>query len=150
MPTPSPPTTATVVACPACGKRNRIAAAAKGSPRCAACHEPLPWLVEADDEDFDLAISGPLPVLLDLWAPWCGPCRAVAPIVEELSRSLAGRLKVVKVDVDRAPRTAQRLGVQGVPTMLILQDGQVAARQVGALPGPALRNWVAQNLSRQP
>jgi thioredoxin 2 len=148
MSIPSPPTTDSLVACPACGKRNRIAATAKGSPRCGSCREPLPWLIEADDEDFDLATSGSLPVLVDLWAPWCGPCRVVAPVVEELSRSLAGRLKVVKVDVDRAPQTARRLGVQGVPTLLILKDGQVAARQVGALPGPALRDWVDENLRR--
>jgi thioredoxin 2 len=115
-------------------------------PRCASCHEALPWLVDARDGDFDTVIAGRLPVLVDLWAPWCGPCRMVSPAVEALTQSLAGKLKTVKVNVDEAPNTASRLGVQGVPTLLVIKDGQVVARQVGALPEAALRQWVTPYL----
>lgn len=135
-----------VIACPSCGKRNRVPPAAPGVPRCAACHQALPWLTDADDTNFETVVAGRLPVLVDLWAPWCGPCRMLAPTVEELTRSLAGKLKTVKVNVDAAPSTAHRLGVQGVPTLLLVKDGQVRGRQVGALPAPALRNWITQQL----
>lgn len=138
--------TSDVIACPACGKRNRVPPSAAGVPRCGSCHQDLPWLVDADDRDFETLIAGRLPVLVDLWAPWCGPCRMVAPAVEELTRSFAGKLKTVKVNVDQAPTIASRLNVQGVPTLLVIKDGQVIGRQVGALPAPALRHWVTEHL----
>jgi thioredoxin 2 len=119
-------------------------------PRCAACHQPLPWLVEADDATFASVIAGRLPVLVDLWAPWCGPCRAVGPAVEAITARYAGKLKTVKVNVDVAPTVANRFGVQGVPTLLVLRDGAVIARQVGALPSPALDGWVTKSLQLSP
>ena len=101
---------AEIVTCSNCGKRNRLPAAARGIARCAACHTALPWLTAAGDGDFDQVVTAStLPVLLDLWAPWCGPCRVVAPGVERVARELAGRLKAVKVNVDEAPRVAERL-----------------------------------------
>jgi thioredoxin 2 len=101
------------------------------------------WLVEADDSTFDaLAVDSPLPVLVDLWAPWCGPCRLVAPAVEHVSLERAGRLKVVKVDVDIAQKTAARFQAQSIPTLLIPSDGQVVDRIVGALPEDDLRRRV--------
>jgi thioredoxin 2 len=107
---------AEIVTCSNCGKRNRLPAAARGVARCAACHTALPWLTAAGDGDFEqVAGRSTLPVLLDLWAPWCGPCRVVAPGVERAARELAGRLKVVKVNVDEAPRVAERFGVHGIP-----------------------------------
>jgi thioredoxin 2 len=133
---------ADIVACPNCGKRNRVPAAAKGVARCANCHTALPWLTSAGDGDFDQVVTASaLPVLLDLWAPWCGPCRVVAPGVERAARELAGRLKAVKVNVDEAPRVAERLGVRGIPTLLVLRQGREVARQVGAVPPPALLRW---------
>ncbi len=132
-----------VVACPSCGKKNRVPAAASGLPRCANCHTPLPWLANAADDDFDrVAGDSPVPVLVDLWAPWCGPCRMVAPGVEQAARQLAGRLKVVKVNVDEAPRVAARFNATSIPTLLVLDRGQVKARQVGAVPADALLRWV--------
>lgn len=133
---------ASIVVCPSCGKRNRVPAAASGIPRCATCHTDLPWLVDAGPADFDDAIRSRLPVLVDLWAPWCGPCRIVAPGVERAARELAGHLKVVKVDVERAPAVSARFGVQGIPTLLVLRDGEPVARQVGALPPDRLVEWV--------
>jgi thioredoxin 2 len=132
-----------VVACPTCGKKNRVPAAAAGVPRCANCHSPLPWLTTADDTDFDkVAGESPLPVLVDLWAPWCGPCRMVAPGVEQAARKMAGLLKVVKVNVDQAPAVTARYNAASIPTLLVLDHGKVKARQVGAVPADALLRWV--------
>lgn len=93
-----------------------------------------------------MAEHAPIPVLLDLWAPWCGPCRMVSPALEELARTFAGRIKLVKVDVDTAQQTARRFGVQAVPTLIVLDAGQVVARQAGALPAPALARWLQNAL----
>lgn len=137
----------TVVACPSCAKKNRVPDAASGVPRCAACKAALPWLVDAAGEAGFDAVAGrtgtALPVLVDLWAPWCGPCRAVSPAVEALGAEFAGRLKVVKVNVDEAPGVSARYGVQGIPTLLVLRDGEVVARTVGAAPAAELRRFVA-------
>jgi thioredoxin 2 len=117
--------------------------------RCAACHTALPWLTSAGDGDFDeVAGRSTLPVLVDLWAPWCGPCRVVAPGVEGAARTLAGRLKVVKVNVDEAPGVAERFGVQGIPTLLVLRQGREVARQVGAVPPPALVRWAEEVIGK--
>ena len=132
-----------VVVCPKCAKKNRVPAAATGVPRCANCKAALPWLTSAGDADFDqVAGQSPVPVLVDLWAPWCGPCRMVAPGVEEAARKLAGRLKVVKVNVDQAPAVSARFNATSIPTLLVLDRGKVKARQVGAVPADALLRWV--------
>lgn len=137
------------VQCVHCGKQNRVPAVADGVPRCGNCHEPLPWIADADDDTFaDVAGRASVPVLVDLWAQWCGPCRQVSPALEQVARDLAGRIKLVKVDVDRAPRIQARFGVQAVPTLLLLRDGQVIDRQAGAAPAPALRAWVEKVLAR--
>jgi len=133
----------TVITCPHCGTRNRVPAVADGVPRCGSCHRSLPWIADAGDDDFaEVAEQGRLPVLVDLWATWCGPCRMVSPALERLATERAGLIKLVKVDIDTAPAIARRFGVQAVPTLLILRDGEVAARQAGAAPLPTLRSWV--------
>ncbi len=131
-----------ITPCPQCGKRNRVPVAAKGAPRCASCHADLPWLVNVDEADFAKATVGRLPVLVDLWAPWCGPCRMVAPGVERASVEFAGRLKVIKVNVDDAPSVSRRFSVQSIPTLLVLRDGKAIATQIGALPADKLVAWV--------
>jgi thioredoxin 2 len=142
---------AVVVTCARCGKKNRVPAAATGTPHCAQCHAPLPWLADAGDDDFaDIVDAASLPVLLDLWAPWCGPCRMVSPALERLAHDFAGRIKLVKMNVDQAPRVAQRFGVQGIPTLLLIDHGRIVAEQVGAAPEPALRTWLDQALSIEP
>jgi len=87
-------------------------------------------------------LESSLPVLVDLWAPWCGPCRMIAPVVEKLARDYAGRLKVAKLNVDENPQTALRYQVQGIPTLLLFKGGRVADRIVGAAPEPLLRDKV--------
>jgi thioredoxin 1 len=87
------------------------------------------------DSNFELEVlKSPTPVLVDFWAPWCGPCRAIAPIVDEIADQYAGRLKVVKVNVDDNPVTPGRFGVRGIPNLLIVKNGQVAEQIVGAVP----------------
>jgi thioredoxin 2 len=138
------------VPCPRCAQANRVPRTASGSPRCGRCGAPLPWLVEADDRDFAEVASSRLPVLVDLWAAWCGPCRTVAPAVARAARDYAGRLKVVKVDVDAAPAVAAQFGARSIPTLLLLRDGLVVARQVGAVPADRLLEWVGAELADRP
>jgi thioredoxin 2 len=121
-----------VVECPSCAAKNRVPAVSPGHPRCARCHVDLPWLIDAGDSDFDQAVAGKQLVLVDLWAPWCGPCRMVAPILEKLSREFAGQIKVVKVNVDESPRVAQRYNARSIPMMLFMRDGEVVNTVVGA------------------
>ena len=140
-----------VVQCPHCGRRNRVPAAGEGVPRCASCGTALPWIVDASDDDFaPVAEHGSLPVLVDLWAEWCAPCRQVTPVVERLGREMGGKVKVVKVDVDRSPKTASRFGVRGVPTLLLLGEGREMDRIVGALPEDQLRTRVRNAIAVQP
>ncbi len=127
-----------VTTCPACGTRNRVPVSSKGRPQCASCHEPLPWLVDAGDDNLGEALATNQLVLIDLWAPWCGPCRMVAPVLERLSVRYAGRVKVVKVNVDQNPRTAARYDAQSIPTLAMVRNGKMVARVVGAQPEPAL------------
>lgn len=133
--------------CPACGAKNRVPVTGRGRVRCAECHRDLPWLVDVADGDFEAAVGqSTLPVLVDVWAPWCGPCRAVAPVVEQLSRDFAGRLKVAKVNADVAPGVSARHSVTSIPTFLIYNGGRETARTVGAPPGQQLRSWVEHQL----
>lgn len=134
--------------CPNCGKRNRIPAAADGKPHCGNCHKPLPWIVSADDQDFtEVVDKSSVPVLVDLWATWCGPCRMVSPALEQLATERAGKMKLVKVDVDANPAVSRRFSVQAVPTLLVIDHGQVLSRQPGAAPVGALRKWLDRALS---
>ncbi len=84
---------------------------------------------------------------MDLWAPWCGPCRAVSPVLESLARELAGRVKLVKVNVDGSPALARRFQAQSIPMLLVLRSGKVVAEHIGAAPEPVLRPWLEQAIS---
>jgi len=129
--------------CPNCDRTNRVPAAASGVPRCGNCHQPLPWIVEATDDSFaEIAEKSSLPVVVDFWAPWCGPCRMVSPALAQVAEELAGRIKLVKVNVDDSPRLQQRFGIQAIPTLQIIRDGAVAAQRAGAAPAEDLRAWV--------
>lgn len=139
-----------IVTCPNCGKKNRVPAAASGYPRCGACKSVVPWIVDAGDADFaEVVEKAPQVVLVDLWATWCGPCRMVSPALEKVATERAGELKLVKVDVDAAPETARKFSVQTVPTLLILNQGNVLSRQSGAAPPDGLRRWVDEALQKK-
>ncbi len=104
--------------------------------------------INVSDEAFESTVlESDLPVIVDFWAPWCGPCRMVAPILEKIAEDYSGQLIVAKVNTDEHAQYAQRFNVQGIPTMLFVADGQVAHQQVGALPEPYLRDMVDEFLS---
>jgi thioredoxin 2 len=138
---------ASVAECPSCGKKSRIRAAAPGLPRCPSCKAYLPWLLETDEAGFPMEAAAPVPVLVDLWAPWCGPCHAVAPVLERLAARHAGRVKVVKVNVDESPALASRFDASSIPLLVVLQDGEPVERIVGAQPLPALEARLAPFLA---
>ena len=126
---------------------NRVPAdkmAAGLSPRCGKCKAPLPTggaassngaPVTVTDATFaDQVERSPVPVVVDMWAPWCGPCRMVTPIIEELAAEMAGRIRFAKVNVDENPATASRFSVRSIPTLLVIRDGREVDRIVGAQP----------------
>jgi thioredoxin 1 len=99
--------------------------------------------IELTDDQFESEVLGAdVPVLVDFWAPWCGPCRMVGPIVEELAGEYGERLKVTKVNTDHSPTNAGRLGIRGIPTLILFRDGQEVDRVVGALPKAALKQRI--------
>lgn len=123
---------AKVTACPQCGTKNKVPAAATGRPQCGSCKAALPWLVEAGDANLDAVLDTRQLVVLDLWAPWCAPCRMIAPSLETISVEYAGRVKVVKVNVDENPATSARFQVQGIPLVLLVSQGKTVETMVGA------------------
>jgi thioredoxin 2 len=138
-----------VVQCGNCGRKNRVPAVADGVPRCGNCHGPLPWIAEAADGNFaDVVEKTSIPVLVDFWAPWCGPCRMVSPVLEQLAQELAGRIKLVKVNVDLADQASRRFQVQAIPTLVVIHRGEPIARQSGAAPAPQLRAWLEDALRK--
>jgi thioredoxin 2 len=128
----------TIIGCPTCNARNRVGPIAQGVPRCARCKSKLSWLVDANAETFAAETTASVPVVVDFWAAWCGPCRMISPVLEDLAKRHAGDLKVVKVDVDANRELATRFGAQSIPLLVVIRDGQEIDRVVGALPRAAL------------
>jgi thioredoxin 2 len=129
-----------MVVCPACGATNRVPGdrVAQGlAPVCGKCRAPLPVGKPQPVTDASFAQDverSPVPVLVDAWAPWCGPCHMIAPVVDQLATELAGRIRVVKLNVDENPRTAARFDLRSIPTLLVLKDGREVDRLVGVQP----------------
>jgi thioredoxin 2 len=143
-----------LIRCPACGTANRVPLEKlrlELVARCGRCKVPLPVSTKplaVTDATFAADVErSPLPVLVDLWAPWCGPCRMVAPVLEELAGEMAGRLRVAKLNVDDNPATAARFGVSSIPTLLLLKAGREVDRIVGAQAKPEIRRRVERAIA---
>jgi thioredoxin 2 len=142
---------AQLIRCPSCGATNRVPTEKLKQglqPVCGRCKTPLladNKPVTVTDATFSAQVEqSPLPVLLDLWAPWCGPCRMVAPVIEELAVEMAGRVRVAKLNVDENPATAARFQVRSIPTLLVLKAGREIERIVGVQP----KSEIVQRLQR--
>ena len=144
-----------IVTCPACGTKNRVDERAAGGaqPVCGKCGAKLPAAadqaaahpVTVTDQNFSDVIANAKPVLVDFWATWCPPCRAIAPVLEQLSAESQGRYVIGKLDVDANPTTASKFQIEGIPTLLIFKQGKLVDRLVGAHPKQTIAQHLAQH-----
>ena len=134
------------VACGACGRLNRVdLARAHDGPKCGACGRPitLDRPLKLTDDNFEKVVGGSeVPVLVDFYADWCGPCKMMAPAVDEVARGRVGSALVAKLDTDANPRTAARFGIRSLPTVVVFRGGREAARQMGAMPRQMLERML--------
>jgi len=137
-----------VIRCPECGANNRVGLAHENRiPVCGKCKKPLPWIVLGTDISFRKELDTSVPVLVDFWAEWCGPCRIVSPVLEDLARERPGRIKVVKLNIDHNPATAMQFNIQSIPTMILFKNGRAVQTLVGAMSKSAILQRLGSNLA---
>ena len=138
------------VVCPRCDTTNRVARGRQGAePRCGTCKEPLfpGHAIELGKKNFDRHIaSNDLPVVVDFWAPWCGPCRMMAPAYEQAAERLASEVRIAKLNTEDDPDIAGRFDIRGIPTMIAFRGGHEVARQSGAMDLPRILSWIKANV----
>ena len=137
--------------CAACGQLNRVGTPPGGEPVCGACKRPLDTAGAPQEVDAaglrEAVARSPVPVVVDVWAPWCGPCRQAAPLLDALARQHKGELLVLKVNGDDHPEASASLGVQGIPTFVAFRGGREVSRQVGLPPKDAFARWVGAQVA---
>ena len=150
----------TIQTCPKCGTKNRVdeRSATTSQPVCGKCGEKLPELAAAHsdgkpqivtDASFAnevVSASSSVPVLVDCWAPWCGPCRMIAPSLDQLAAESVGRYKIVKLNIDENPRTTNQFQIRSIPTLIIFKNGQVVDQIIGAVPKQTIAARLAAHL----
>jgi len=138
----------TTVPCPFCGRLNRIdTARAKDRPKCGSCGKPiaLDRPLRVTDSDFDRVVQdSQVPVLVDFYADWCGPCKVMAPVLDQVAHERLGNVLVVKVDTDRNPQVSQRFQIRSIPTLILFRGGREIARELGAIPRQRLDAMLQQ------
>jgi thioredoxin 2 len=137
-----------VAVCSNCGSKNRVKIPlADQVPICGQCKNPLPWIIAGTDISFRRELETSIPVLVDFWADWCGPCRMTAPALEDLAREKAGQIKILKIDVDQNPATASQFNIRSIPTMILFKNGRPVETLVGAMSKEALLQRLSSHLS---
>jgi thioredoxin 2 len=145
--------TAAHIVCPHCGTVNRVPSERPaGGARCGGCHQALfdAHPATVDEAGFDRHVrANSIPVLLDVWAPWCGPCRAMAPAFEQAAAALEPQVRLLKLNADEAPNVTARLGVRGIPAMYLFRGGSVLGQTAGAMSADAIARWARGHLGSQ-